>query len=93
MALAKEGQRVKLAVPRRILFEGRRPIAVQDSCRAAASVLPSLSSAEAGAALPAQESRFATNPLESAHFAERLKQLNRLSSTRYDSMEPALKTT
>src|SRR5580704_18774410 len=36
-ALAKEGHHVKLAVTRRLLFEGGRPIAVQDSCRPVAA--------------------------------------------------------
>ena len=86
VALAKQGHRIKLAGTRRVLFEGGAPIAVQDTCKLAA---PSADSKEQPAAIPPADSRHSTRSLELAHFAEQLKQLNRLSTTRYDSLEHA----
>jgi diguanylate cyclase (GGDEF)-like protein/PAS domain S-box-containing protein len=78
IALGKQGHPVKLAVTRRLLFEGGRPIAVQDKCRPAEPF-----------AFPKTDSHLSTKSLQLAHFAEQLKQLNRLSTTRYESLEQA----
>ena len=86
VALTKDGRHVRLAVTRRVLFEAGRPIAVWEAWQP----LPSLAGpAELPAALPGTESLF-PNSVGAAHFAGRLKQLNRLSTTRYDSLEQAL---
>jgi diguanylate cyclase (GGDEF)-like protein/PAS domain S-box-containing protein len=80
-ALAKQGHPVKLAVTRRLMFESGRPIAVQDTCRAVANAANSAAAPNAKGSQP--------KSVELAHFAEQLKQLNRLSTTRYDSLEQA----
>jgi diguanylate cyclase (GGDEF)-like protein/PAS domain S-box-containing protein len=81
-ALAKDGQRVRLDVLRRLLFEHGRPVAVQDAGRVLAGApedRPALLE-EAGKAKPSESSRF----------AEQLKQLHRLSTTSYVTLEQAL---
>jgi diguanylate cyclase (GGDEF)-like protein/PAS domain S-box-containing protein len=77
LALAKRGHLIRLAVRRRVLFEGGRPVAVQDACWPLDPVLPD------------QKPSLSTKSLELANFAEQLKQLSRLSTTRYDSLERA----
>src|ERR1700693_673307 len=84
-ALAKEGHHVKLAVTRRLLLEGGRPVVIQDNCR----VVSPAGSAEFASALPDQESPLSSRSLQLARFAEQLKQINRLSTNPYDSLEQA----
>jgi diguanylate cyclase (GGDEF)-like protein len=84
-ALARDGSRVPLVAIRRLLFERGRPVAVQDSGRAVAD-LGDL--AEGG--FPLQGSARIQNSGESSCFAEQLKQLHRLSTTSYLSLEQAL---
>src|SRR5579864_1361064 len=86
VALAKHGHHVQLAVTRRLLFESGRPVAVQDSYRPMTS---SAHAAESAGVLQERESHLSAKSLQLAHFAEQLKQLNRLSTTRYESLEQA----
>ncbi len=82
-ALARNGRYVKLAVTRQVVLERGGPIAFQDICRPIASL--------AHSSEPASDppEHLASKSLQLAHFAEQLKQLNRLSTTRYDSLEQA----
>jgi diguanylate cyclase (GGDEF)-like protein/PAS domain S-box-containing protein len=81
-AIAKDGSPVRLAVMRRLLFERGRPVAVQDAGRVVAE------SAE-------DRPRFREEPNdqvpgEPSGFAEQLKQLHRLSTTSYVTLDQAL---
>src|SRR5579863_2615454 len=78
--LTKQRRPLKITVTRGLLFEGGRPIAIQDRCRPLSAPNP---------AAPGVASQHSTNSIQLAQFAERLKQLNRLSTTRYDSLEQA----
>jgi diguanylate cyclase (GGDEF)-like protein/PAS domain S-box-containing protein len=82
--IAQDGSRVQIAVMRRLLFERGRPVAVQD----AGGVIGGLEEAEAGAPFCVDSDRPA--PGETSRFAEQLKQLHRLSTTSYVSLEQAL---
>jgi diguanylate cyclase (GGDEF)-like protein/PAS domain S-box-containing protein len=79
-AIARDGGHVRLAMVRRLLFERGRPVAIQDS-----GWVPSDRAGKepAGSApVPA--------PSEWPRFAEQLKQLHRLSTTNYATLEQAL---
>ena len=83
-AIGKDGQRIRMEVVRRLLFERGRPVAVQDTGRLlydAAEELPSLLGEAETDLLPKSE------PLN--RFAEQLKQLHRLSTTNYVTLEQA----
>jgi diguanylate cyclase (GGDEF)-like protein/PAS domain S-box-containing protein len=80
-AVDRKGNRLHLTVVRRLLFERGCPVAVQDSGRVLA---------EATEAAPAAvETAHAAGP-GSRRFAEQLKQLHRLSTTSYATLEQAL---
>jgi diguanylate cyclase (GGDEF)-like protein/PAS domain S-box-containing protein len=81
-AIARDGSPVRLVVVRRLLFERGRPVAVQDSG-------PVLDHPEAGGS-PAGNSDDQKSG-ESSRFAEQLKQLHRLSTTNYVTLDQALK--
>jgi diguanylate cyclase (GGDEF)-like protein/PAS domain S-box-containing protein len=81
-AIARDGSRVRLVVVRRLLFERGRPVAVQDSG-------PVLDHPEAGGS-PAGTPDYQKSS-ESSRFAEQLKQLHRLSTTNYVTLDQALK--
>jgi diguanylate cyclase (GGDEF)-like protein/PAS domain S-box-containing protein len=81
-AIAGDGTRTKLAVVRRLLFERGRPVAVQD----AGQVLGD----PAESKTPRFSSSSGLKPGESSRFAEQLKQLHRLSTTSYLTLEQAL---
>jgi len=83
-AIGNDGQRIRMEVVRRLLFERGRPVAVQDTGRLlydAAEELPSLLGEAETDLLPKSE------PLN--RFAEQLKQLHRLSTTNYVTLEQA----
>jgi diguanylate cyclase (GGDEF)-like protein/PAS domain S-box-containing protein len=80
--IARDGSPVRLAVMRRLLFERGRPVAVLDSGRVLGDP------AEAGAAFLTDSSR--SQSAEPGRFAEQLKQLHRLSTTSYVTLEQAL---
>jgi len=80
-ALAKDGSRVRLTVVRRLLFERGRPVAIQDS---------GLIAADGQAGLGWVGDPGPQKSGESSRFAEQLKQLHRLSTTSYVSLEQAL---
>src|ERR1700722_10528063 len=86
-AIARDGSRVRLSVVRRLLFERGRPVAIQDSGR----VLPDAAVVRAPFF---GESRYQNTGAQNAGawtgFAEQLKQLHRLSTTSYVSLEQAL---
>ncbi len=72
-AIGEDGQRIRLDVVRRLLFEHGRPVAIQDAGHALAGISD----------LPAR--------FEQANgFAEQLKQLHRLSTTTYGTLDQAL---
>ncbi|MGA2882989.1 MAG: EAL domain-containing protein [Bryobacteraceae bacterium] len=81
-AIASDGRRVQLAVVRRLLFERGRPVAIQDTGRVLADV------SETGS--PALEDPHTQESSHSNRFAEQLKQLHRLSTTSYVTLEQAL---
>src|SRR5581483_4899806 len=78
-ALARDGRRVPLAMVRRLLFERGRPVAVQDSGRVLGTEKEPL---------PGDANRREGHA--SGRFAEQLKQLHRLSTTSYLTLEQAL---
>jgi len=80
-AVTRDGSPVRLAVVRRLLFERGRPVAIQDSGR----VLQER--AEIG---PAMIDHAVPPSSEWPRFAEQLKQLHRLSTTNYATLEQAL---
>ena len=80
-AIASDGSPVRLAVVRRLLFERGRPVAIQDSGHAlGASRRPGWRTCAKTESLGIEEGRF----------AEQLKQLHRLSTTSYVTLEQAL---
>ena len=81
-AIARDGSRVRLVVVRRLLFERGRPVAVQDSG-------PVLDHPEAGGSPAGNPDDQKSG--ESGRFAEQLKQLHRLSTTNYVTLDQALK--
>jgi len=81
-AIARDGSRVRMAVVRRLLFERGRPVAVQDTGRVLADP------AEAGSVWGGNSDHLRFG--ESGRFAEQLKQLHRLSTTSYITLEQAL---
>ena len=81
-AIARDGTRTRLAVVRRLLFERGRPVAIQD----AGQVL----SDPAESRTPRFPSSNSLKPGDSSRFAEQLKQLHRLSTTSYFTLEQAL---
>jgi diguanylate cyclase (GGDEF)-like protein/PAS domain S-box-containing protein len=81
-AMAKDGSRVRLAVVRRLLFERGRPVAIQDSGRVQADL------AEVGRSFLEDSNNQRSG--ESGRFAEQLKQLHRLSTASYVTLEQAL---
>ncbi len=81
-AIARDGSRVRLAVVRRLLFERGRPVAVQDAGR----VLADRTEAESSWVGSSDHQKSG----ESSRFAEQLKQLHRLSTTSYVTLEQAL---
>ena len=83
-AIARDGRPVQLAVVRRLLFERGRPVAIQDSGRV-------LADETEGEARAVEDPNHQQNSGESGHFAEQLKQLHRLSTTSYVSLDQALK--
>jgi diguanylate cyclase (GGDEF)-like protein/PAS domain S-box-containing protein len=83
-AIGKDGQRIRIEVLRRLLFERGRPVAIQDAGHPLEGLSEQSSPllAEATAALlPASE------PVN--RFAEQLKQLHRLSTTNYVTLDQA----
>jgi diguanylate cyclase (GGDEF)-like protein/PAS domain S-box-containing protein len=82
-AIARDGSHVRLSVLRRLLFERGRPVAVQDAGRALDDP------AEAAPSLAGNPDHPA--PLGSSRYAEQLKQLHRLSTTNYITLEQALR--
>jgi diguanylate cyclase (GGDEF)-like protein/PAS domain S-box-containing protein len=83
-AIARDGRRVHLAVVRRLLFERGRPVAIQDAGR----VLSDAGDSESP--VLAQEDAGARKTSDPNGFAEQLKQLHRLSTTSYLTLEQAL---
>ncbi len=81
-AIARDGSHVRLAVLRRLLFERGRPVAVQDSG-------PVLDHPEAGSSPTGYPDHQISG--ESSRFAEQLKQLHRLSTTNYATLDQALR--
>ncbi len=79
IALASDGSPVRLAVLRRLLFERGRPVAIQDSGHPRAW--------RGGLADGREEESLG---IEEGRFAEQLKQLHRLSTTSYATLEQAL---
>ena len=77
-ATAKHADRIRFAVARRVLFEGGRPVAIHDTWRPIVEDDCSL-----------EEAVDKESPPQLARFAEQLRQLNRLSTTAYDSLEHA----
>ena len=82
IAIARDGSRVEMAVVRRLLFERGRPVAVQDIGR----VMAGRSETEP----PLAEDRDNQKSGASSRFTEQLKQLHRLSTTSYVTLEQAL---
>jgi diguanylate cyclase (GGDEF)-like protein/PAS domain S-box-containing protein len=82
-ALARDGSRVRLVVVRRLLFERGRPVAVQDAG-------PVLDDPEDAGASPGGNPDHQKSG-ESSRFAEQLKQLHRLSTANYVTLEQALR--
>ena len=80
-AIARDGRPVRLTVVRRLLFERGRPVAVQDSGRVFAEM------AQTGTRFFGLTSHPAP---DAGRFAEQLKQLHRLSTTNYLSIDQAL---
>src|ERR1700694_2124255 len=83
--VTKHGERVQVEITRRLLFEQGRPVAVLDR---------GVSTSEAGseqneAALHEVEERLSLKSMELAQFTEQLKQLHRLSTTSYPTLERA----
>ncbi|HEX5229940.1 MAG TPA: EAL domain-containing protein [Bryobacteraceae bacterium] len=81
-AIARDGSRVRLAVTRRLLFERGRPVAVQDAGSVIVEAVEHASSLDAASA--------DTAVVAPGRFAEQLKQLHRLSTTSYGTLERAL---
>jgi diguanylate cyclase (GGDEF)-like protein/PAS domain S-box-containing protein len=81
-AITRDGSPVRLAVVRRLLFERGRAVAVQDAGRVVVGL------AETGS--PFFENANHPAPAESSRFSEQLKQLHRLSTTAYVTLEQAL---
>jgi diguanylate cyclase (GGDEF)-like protein/PAS domain S-box-containing protein len=81
-AIARNGRPVRLAMVRRLLFERGRPVAVQDAGRA-------LDDPGEKGALFFEDSNTQKSGA-SSRFAEQLKQLHRLSTTTYLTLEQAL---
>ena len=81
-AIAQDGSRVRLAVMRRLLFERGRAVAVQD----AGGVVTDLEAT----CTPFFADSLRAAPGESSRFSEQLKQLHRLSTTSYVTLEDAL---
>jgi diguanylate cyclase (GGDEF)-like protein/PAS domain S-box-containing protein len=81
-AIAKDGRHVRMSFVRRLLFERGRPVAVQDTGHALATI------AQAGSS-PAGNGDHPRSG-ESGRLAEQLKQLHRLSTTSYITLEEAL---
>lgn len=79
-AIARGGRLVQVAVVRRLLFERGRPVAVQDSGQLL----------QDSAARVRFERGVQPLAADAARFAEQLKQLHRLSTTSYLSVEQAL---
>ncbi|HTC90319.1 MAG TPA: PAS domain S-box protein, partial [Bryobacteraceae bacterium] len=84
IALARDGRHVHLAVVRRLLFERGRPVAIQDAGRVLSD------SGESALPAPASEDTGARKTSDPNGFAEQLKQLHRLSTTSYLTLEQAL---
>ena len=83
-AIAKDGQRIRMEVVRRLLFERGRPVAIQDTGHLlydAGEDFPS-PLGETGAELPPRSEQV-------NRFAEQLKQLHRLSTTHYATLDQA----
>jgi len=83
-AIARDGSRVGLVVTRRLLFERGRPVAIQDAgavIAAADEIARPLSAGASERPLPVTES---------SRFAQELKQLHRLSTTSYATLQPAI---
>ncbi len=85
VVVRKDGQRIGVEVTRRLLFEAGRPVAVQDIGRSIASTL----SPEMGNAPHAAEPGLPADSGELARFADHLKQLHRLSTSTYASLDDA----
>jgi PAS domain S-box-containing protein len=81
-AIAKDGSHIRLAVVRRLLFERGRPVAAQDSGQV---VSDSLGSAGTPLHVEAHSHR-----ADASRFAQQLKQLHRLSTTSYLTLQEAL---
>jgi diguanylate cyclase (GGDEF)-like protein/PAS domain S-box-containing protein len=83
-AIGKDGQPIRMEVVRRLLFERGRPVAIQDAGHPlydAAEEVPSR--------LGEPETELPTGAGQVNHFAEKLKQLHRLSTTNYLTLDQA----
>src|SRR5581483_10389947 len=81
--ITKDGRRVAIAVERRLLFEKGRPVAILDIGTSAAPADERLSPRDH------KQTRHSMKSAELAGFAENLKQLHRLSTTTYASLDRA----
>jgi diguanylate cyclase (GGDEF)-like protein/PAS domain S-box-containing protein len=82
-AIGKDGQQIRMEVVRRLLFERGRPVAIQDAGRFLYDATEELPSLLGAAGMPAGSH----HPVN--RFAEQLKQLHRLSTTNYVTLDQA----
>jgi diguanylate cyclase (GGDEF)-like protein/PAS domain S-box-containing protein len=82
--VTKDGQRLLLEITRRLLFEQGQPVAVLDSGRSISD-----GAAQKADALEEAEARLSIQSMELARFTEHLKQLHRLSTSSYPTLERA----
>ena len=85
-AIGKQGYPLRLAVTRRFLFHNGSPIAIQDAWR---RIAPAGGSVEQAESVLEPESQSAPESRQAARFAEQWRQLNRLATSSYDSLEQA----
>src|SRR5580658_3586530 len=81
-AVGKDGRRIRMEVVRRLLFERGRPVAIQDAGHMLDGTLEERSCQLGEAQAPA-----GSEPVN--RFAEQLKQLHRLSTTNYVTLDQA----
>jgi diguanylate cyclase (GGDEF)-like protein/PAS domain S-box-containing protein len=82
-AIRKDGRRIRMEVVRRLLFERGRPVAIQDAGRFLYDATEELPSLLGSADMPAGSH----HPVN--RFAEQLKQLHRLCTTNYVTLDQA----
>jgi diguanylate cyclase (GGDEF)-like protein/PAS domain S-box-containing protein len=82
-AIRKDGRRIRMEVVRRLLFERGRPVAIQDAGRFLYDAIEELPSLLGSADMPAGSH----HPVN--RFAEQLKQLHRLCTTNYVTLDQA----